>query len=58
VAVAVGERDEHVEGVSRKREKILRLGTVTPSSRHAGIIPIVAIANNVIVWRTPGTENA
>jgi hypothetical protein len=33
--VSVRERDEDVKRVARQREKVLRLGTFTASSRHA-----------------------
>ena len=50
MAISIGQRDEDIEGIPRQREEIVRLRAFTAKSRHRGILPIFAIANNGIVY--------
>jgi len=49
MAIAIGERDEHIKRIARQREKIVRFRAFTADSRHGTSLPDFVVAINGIV---------
>lgn len=52
--IAIGQRDEDIEGIPRQRKKIVWFWAFTAEWRHGTSIPVCAIAINGIVVAATG----